>query len=103
VLCARLRLIEQKVLIVSNAEPKAELALADLIRDLAHAKQAREKNFAAIIRFVRFREANGPAKDMMEQIRRDNKLCKLLTDYEAKSEVIAMIKFVRDLKMKMSA
>jgi len=42
----------------------------------------------------------GPAKDMMEQIRRDNKLCKLLIDYEDKSEIIGMTEFVRDLKMK---
>jgi len=46
------------------------------------------------------REAMGPAKDMMEQIRRDNKLCKLLIDYEDKSEIIGMTEFVRDLKMK---
>jgi hypothetical protein len=37
---------------------------------------------------------------MMEQIRRDNKLCKLLVDYEEKSEIIGMTAFVRGLKMK---
>ena len=54
---------------MSNAELKCDLAHADLIRDLAHAREAREKQFAAIVRFVRHREASGPAKDMMEQIR----------------------------------
>ena len=37
---------------------------------------------------------------MMEQIRRDEKLCQLLVDYETKSEIIGMMEFVRDLKMK---
>jgi hypothetical protein len=37
---------------------------------------------------------------MMAQIRRDEKLCKLLVDYEDKSEIIVMTQFVRDLKMK---
>ena len=36
---------------------------------------------------------------MMEQIRRDEKLCKLLVDEES-SEIIGMTAFVRDLKMK---
>lgn len=85
---------------MSNAELKINQPLADLVRDLAHAQEAREKRFAAIVRLVRRREAMGPAKDMMEQIRRDNKLCKLLVDYEEKSEIIGMMEFVRDLKMK---
>ena len=85
---------------MSNAELKCDLALADLIRDLAHARETREKQFAAIVRLVRRREASGPAKDMMEQIRRDEKLCQLLVDYEAKAEIIGMMEFVRDLKMK---
>jgi hypothetical protein len=79
-------------------ELKADLALADLIRDLAHAREAREKQFAAIVRFVRHREAAGPAKDMMKQIRRDEKLCQRLVEYETKSEIIGMMEFVRDLK-----
>ncbi len=85
---------------MSNAELKANRPLADLVRDLAHAQEAREKRFAKIVRFVRHREAKGPAKDMMEQIGRDQKLCKLLVDYEEKSEIIGMMEFVRDLKMK---
>jgi hypothetical protein len=85
---------------MSNAELKENLARADLIRDLAHAQEAREKRFAAIVRYVRHREAMGTAKDMMEQIGRDNKLCKLLVDFEEKSEIIGMTEFVRDLKMK---
>jgi hypothetical protein len=85
---------------MSNADLKADLALADLIRDLTNAEEARERQFAAIVRFVQRREAMGPANNMMEQIRRDNKLCILLADYEAKSEIIAMTEFVRDLKMK---
>jgi hypothetical protein len=83
---------------MSNAELKRDLALADMIRDLAHAQEARKKLFAAIFRFVRHREASGPAKEVMEQIRRDEKLCKLLVDYEAKSEIIGMMEFVRDSK-----
>jgi hypothetical protein len=78
---------------------KRELALADLIRDLAHAKEARKKHFAAIVRLVQRREAKGPARDMMEQIRRDKKLCKLLVDYEDQSEIIGMMDFVRELKL----
>jgi hypothetical protein len=83
---------------MSNAELKRDLALADMIRDLAHAQEARKKLFAAIFRLVRHREASGPAKEMMQQIRRDEKLCKLLVDYEAKSEIIDMMEFVRDSK-----
>ena len=86
--------------IMSNAELKADLVLADLIRDLAHAQAARRKRFAAIVRFVRHREASGPATDMMEQIHRDKQLCKMLVDYETKSEIIGMMEFVRDFKMK---
>jgi hypothetical protein len=41
-----------------------------------------KRRFAAIERFVQRREARGPAKEMMEQIRRDNRPCKLLVDYE---------------------
>ena len=94
------RLIEQQRVIMSNAELKINQPLADLVRDLAYAQEAREKQFATIVRFVRHREAKGPAKDMMEQIGRDQKLCKLLVDYEEKSEIISMMEFVRDLKMK---
>jgi hypothetical protein len=68
--------------IMSSAELKCDLAHADLIRDLARAQEARRKQFAAIVRFVRHREASGPARDMMEQIRSDEKLCKLLVNYE---------------------
>lgn len=85
---------------MSNAQPKGALALADLIRDLAYAEEARKKLYAAIVRLVQRREAGGPAKDMMAQLRRDEKLCKLLVDYEEKSEIIGMMQFVRDLKMK---
>jgi hypothetical protein len=70
---------------MSNAKLKCELALADLIRDLAHAQEAREKQFAAIVRVVRHREAKGPAKDMMKQIRSDKQLCKMLVDYEVRN------------------
>ena len=65
---------------IEGARLKADLALADLIRDLAHAQEAREQRFAAVVRFVQHREAKGPAQDMMEQIRRDLQLCKLLVD-----------------------
>ena len=81
---------------MSNAELKADLARADLLRDLAHVREARKRQFAAIVRFVRRREAKGPAKEMMEQIRRDNQLCKLLVDYEDESEIIGVMEFVID-------
>ena len=83
-------------------ELKADLVLADLIRDIAHAQEARRKRFSAIVRFVRQREALGPAKDIIEQVRRDERLCKLLVDHEDRSEIIGMMHFVRDLKMKAS-
>ena len=47
---------------MSNAEVKDDLALADLMRDLAHAQEARRKQFAAIVRFVRRREASDRRK-----------------------------------------
>ena len=89
------------VIHMPNQSPdKCDLAHADLIRDLAHAQEARKKQFAAIVRFVQHREANGPTEDLMAQIRRDEKLCKLLVEYETKSEIIGMMEFVRDVKMK---
>jgi hypothetical protein len=47
---------------MTDAELKSDLALADLIRDLTYAQEARKKRFAAIVRFIRHREASGPAK-----------------------------------------
>lgn len=93
---------------MSNSSGKGEKrtwgtqpTLADrLCRDLALAQEARRKRFAAIFRFVRRCEASGPATDMMEQIRRDHQLCKLLVGYESESEIIGMMELVRDLKMK---
>jgi hypothetical protein len=85
---------------MSDAALKGDLALADLMRDLAHAQEARERQYAVLVRFVRHREAVGPAKDMMAQVRRDNQLAKLLVDYEDQSEIIGMMEFVRDLKIK---
>jgi hypothetical protein len=38
----------------------------------------------------------------MEQIRRDHQLCKLLVDYETESEIVGVMEFVCDLKMKPS-
>jgi hypothetical protein len=87
---------------MSSAELKSKLALADLARELANIQEARKQQFAAIVRFVRHREAKGPAKDMVVQIARDKKLRQLLVDYEEKSEIIGMVEFVRDLKMKQS-
>lgn len=78
---------------------KRHLAHADLIRELAHAREAQQKLFAAIIRHVQRREATGPASCVMEQIRRDNKLCRLLVDYEGQSEIVGMIDFVHEFKV----
>jgi hypothetical protein len=72
--------------------------LADLIRNLAHAQEATEKRFAAIVRFVQRREATGPAKDMMAQIRQDEKWCKLLVKYEESAEIIGMTELTIALK-----
>jgi hypothetical protein len=95
---------------MSNSSGKGEKrtwgtqpTLADrLCRELALAQEAREKRFAAIVRFVRRCEASGSAKDMMAQIRRNHQLCKLLFDYESESEIIGMMELVLDLKMKSS-
>ena len=87
---------------VIRGRTKSDPAPADLIRDLALAEEARRKRYAAIFRFVRRREASGPSKDMMAQIRRDHQLCKLLVGYESESEIIGMMELVLDLKMKSS-
>jgi hypothetical protein len=69
---------------MSNADLKGALALADLIRDLALAEDRRKKRFAAIVRFVRRREARGSAKDIMAQtIASAN--CSLITKRSPKS------------------
>jgi hypothetical protein len=83
---------------MNRAELKSELALDELMQELALAEKARRKRFADIVRFVRRCEAAGPAKDMMAQIRRDQRLCKLLVDYEQDSEIVGMLDFVRDYK-----
>jgi hypothetical protein len=87
---------------MGKAETEDAIVLTDLNRQLALFQEARQKQFAAIVRFVRRREANGPAKDLLEQIARDKKLCQLLVDYEEKSEIIGMMELVRDLKKKQS-
>lgn len=84
---------------MSSTKLESDLASADLTQSLALAQKAREKVFAAIVRFVRRREASGPATNMMEQIRRDRQLCKLLVEYESESEIIVIIEFTLDLKM----
>jgi hypothetical protein len=101
----KLKLVQREGLsapVMSNTKLKNGLVPADLIQDIALVQKAREKRFAAIVRFVRRREANGPAKDMMAQIRHDHQLCKLLVGYETESEIIGMMEFVRDLKTKPS-
>jgi hypothetical protein len=95
---AKARCVDQDVgSIIGSTDLKRDLAHADLIRNLAHAREKRRKLFAAIVRHVRGREAKGPAGDVMEQIRRDEKLCKLLVDYEERSEIIGMMDFVHEL------
>lgn len=79
---------------------KDSVAFADLNRDLTLAEAKRQKQFATIVRHIKRREAAGPAKDMMEQIRRDEKLCKLLVDYEDSSELIGRMEFLIDLNIK---
>ena len=59
---------------MTDAELKSDLALADLIRDLTYAQEARKKRFAAIVRFVRHSEASGPAKGHDGEINRDKRL-----------------------------
>jgi hypothetical protein len=84
---------------VGSADLQRDLAHADLIRDLAHAREKQRKLFATIVRHVQRRETTGPARDMMEQTRQDQKLCKLLADYEDQSEIVGMMDFVREYKI----
>jgi hypothetical protein len=58
---------------MSDTELKSDLALADVIRDIAHAQEARRKRFVALVRLVRHREASGPSNDMMKQLRGSTK------------------------------
>ena len=83
---------------MSDTELKSDLAHADLIREIVHAEDGRRKRFVAIVRFVRHGEASGPAKDMTQQIRSDQQLCKMLVDYETQSEIIGMMEFVSAFK-----
>jgi hypothetical protein len=99
-LAGKTRCIQAMRTTTGSPELKRELALADLIRDMAHAEEARKTLFAKIVRFVQAREAKGPTQDMLEQIRRDQRLCKLLVKYEQESEIIGMMELVRDLKLK---
>src|ERR1700722_16096585 len=86
-----------------NAHPaRSSQSCISVNRELAKFQEVREKQFAAIVRFVRHREAKGLAKDMLLQIARDKKLCQLLVGLEDQSEIIAMTESVRDLKMKQS-
>jgi hypothetical protein len=93
---AKTRGIQAMQTTTGNPKLKRELALADLIRDMAHAEEARKTLFAKIVRFVQAREAKGPAQDMLEQIQRDQRLCKLLVQHEQESEIIGMMSCVRE-------
>ena len=79
------------------------MAAIGTINRLALAQEAREKLFAAIVRFVRRREASGPAKDMMAQIRCDHQLCNLLVGYETESEIIGIMELMRCRKMRLTS
>jgi hypothetical protein len=57
----RNNIIQATGVIMDSAELKRNLAYADLIRDLAHAREARVKLFDAIVRVVQRREATGPS------------------------------------------
>jgi hypothetical protein len=78
---------------MSNLELKSD-RLAELRRDLKIVEECRKTQFAAIVRHIRRRETAGQANGVMVQIRRDEKLCKLLVEYEGSSEVIGMMEFV---------
>jgi hypothetical protein len=84
---------------MSDAKLKSDLSQAGLLRDLERAQERRRAQFAAIVRLIKRRAAVGIANDMMEQIRHDEKLCKLLVAYEDNSEIIGMMKFVIELKV----
>ncbi len=79
---------------MNTAELKTGLALDKLLQELALAEEVREKRLAATVRFVRRCEATGPAKDMIAQSRRDQRLCQLLAGYD--SEIIGILEFVPD-------
>jgi hypothetical protein len=85
----------------SNFTPSKNNGIDELTIDLARAKLLQEKCFSKIVRFVRWQQKK-PASGSAEQIRRDIRLCELLTEYESQSEIVGMIDFMRDLKKRSS-
>ena len=73
----------------------------DLTHDLERAHAAQQRRFAQIVRHVS-RRLSRPAPDMMTQIRLDERLCGLLTEYEKESEIVGMINIVRELIVRAS-
>ena len=70
---------------------------AEISQDLERAEECQKKQFAAIVRHVQRREKAGRAKSVIAQIRRDDKLCKLLVEYENGAELIGMMELIMRL------
>jgi hypothetical protein len=85
----------------SNFALRDNNGIDELTLDLALAKLLLEKRFSKIVRFVRWQQKK-PASGSAEQIRRDIRLCELLTEYESQSEIVGMIDLMRDLKKRSS-
>jgi hypothetical protein len=65
----------------SNFVPSKNNGVDELTIDLARAKLLQEKCFTKIVRFLRWQQKK-PASGSAEQIRRDIRLCELLTEYD---------------------
>ena len=83
----------------SNFAPSENNGIDELTLDLVRAKLLQEKCFSKIVRFVRWQQRK-PASGSAEQIRRDVRLCELLTAYEDQSQIVGMIDFLRDLRLR---
>lgn len=79
----------------SGDEPSDHIGIERLTLELLQAKSLQEKSFSHILRFIRWQRKN-PASGSAEQIRRDIRLCELLTEYESQSEIVGMIEFLSD-------
>lgn len=81
----------------SPNEPSDNIGSESLKLELVQAKSLQEKCFLHILRFIRWQRIN-PASGGAEQIRRDVRLCELLTEYESQSEIVGMIEFLCHLR-----
>jgi hypothetical protein len=78
-------------------EPSGNISSESLKLELVQAKSFQEKCFLHVLRFIRWQRKN-PASGGAEQLRRDVRLCELLTEYESQSEIVGMIEFLCHLR-----